>query len=52
MRASARGRAFVYHAIVDQSTARRSVVRYLVSRIRVLQSKRPSFCDATARRES
>jgi BlaI family penicillinase repressor len=32
VRAAARGRAFVYHAIVDQSTARRSVVRYLVSR--------------------
>ncbi len=30
--ATARGRAFVYHPLVDRSEARRSVVRYLVSR--------------------
>ncbi len=30
--ATPRGRAFVYHPLVDRSEARRSVVRYLISR--------------------
>lgn len=32
VRAAARGRAYVYHPLIDRGEARRSVVRYLVSR--------------------